>query len=161
MGVQGPPDDASANWFTGFTDGEGSFMINKGTTGLIPVFEITQTASERILLRRLREWFGGQVYGYEAHKHKTGPYTSRPSAMWLVRDADGLLALVKHFDAFPLRTDRRRQYEVWREAVLVYKEKGKDAPELVEARETLRTLRPARGDARLKRQRKPSPSDTP
>jgi hypothetical protein len=123
-------DDA---WLAGFTDGEGSFQIHRNVSRrtvpiYAPRFAISLRADDLEILEALRTEFGGTI-GVRQNR-ACNVAGARPQAQWKVLDKRGLGGLVGYFDRFPLQAKKRRDYAIWRRAVVVYRAQGGLAPEL-------------------------------
>ena len=134
-----------AAWFSGFADGEGCFSlqrVNRRTPR--PVFSIRLRADDAYVLDWCCSEFAVGIVYYNDPKQGSvnvlGKITaqSKPQAMWTVARKVETLRLMQHFDAFPLRSSKKRDYEIWREMVLEYNKsrwvsarnnRGKQVPE--------------------------------
>ena len=119
-------DDNWRSWFSGFVDGEGCFTISsygsreQGYT-VLPQFLIVCRADDIDILKTMEKIFGGRLYYREPGENqlKRVPNT-KPSYRWNVNTKKGLRLLVEHFDKYPLRSKKGRDYKLWREAVIEY-----------------------------------------
>nr|YP_009262150.1 LAGLIDADG endonuclease [Chrysoporthe cubensis]AMX22225.1 LAGLIDADG endonuclease [Chrysoporthe cubensis] len=98
-------------YVTGFSDAEASFTISriKGGNGKAwprLVFKIGVHIRDKDLLERISLFFGvGKVYA------------DRPtSCQYIVQTISGLEAIVKHFETYPLITQKRADFELFRQA---------------------------------------------
>lgn len=107
-----------ANWLSGFTDGEGHFGL--GWTGggeLIgrpqAVFQINLRADDEPILAQIKEHLGcGEL---RLLKQTRG---SNPCIVFRVRRTEDLKnKVVVHFDKFPLRAKKQRDFKLWKEGV--------------------------------------------
>lgn len=100
-------------YITGFTDAEGTFGLlilkGKGPLGLgLPrlVFKIGVHKREQVLLENIAAYFGvGKVYKDRAD-----------SCQYLVQSIADLKVIVKHFENYPLITQKRGDFELFRKA---------------------------------------------
>lgn len=121
-------DPRSDAWFAGFADGEGCFLISVnprprwGRPSVHPRFSLNLRADDRAVLRALSEAFGGKLSVDRRSQGKVG--ASAPRIFWHVVTKVDMLRLVEYFDQFPLRAKKARDYALWREAVLLYAERG-------------------------------------
>jgi hypothetical protein len=124
--AKGKYDDLAADgfghWLAGFIDGEGCFYLRIGDE------------SRRGIRRNLDIRFsvGVRDDDYEVLEEivvRTGvgrlsrfrpKSTSNPGARWAVSKFSDLRELIEILDRFPLRAKKRKDYAVWREAVLAY-----------------------------------------
>ena len=104
------------NWVTGFVDAEGSFSlkISKSSStrsgyNIVPEFKIELHLREILLLRKIHTFFGiGIIYEFE----------DRNKAYYSVQSARDLTnIIIPHFDKYPLITQKRADYLLFKEAV--------------------------------------------
>lgn len=113
-------DEQFENWLAGFIDGEGCFKLNQsstrpGRTNWACTFELSLRADDSDILYVIAERTGlGQVGKLEGVKR------GNPKRSWRVTSKAGCLGLVEILDRAPLRAKKRRDYEIWREAVLLW-----------------------------------------
>ncbi len=112
-----------SNWLSGFTDGEGCFMLcNHFEPGrrAVPTgrFVIKVRQDDCDIVYAIHSYFGcGRLQ--ENQQGKIG----RPTITYSIRTAIDLYSvIVPHFDQFPLRAKKRRDYLIWREGVLMLKD---------------------------------------
>nr|QYB19419.1 LAGLIDADG endonuclease [Monilinia fructicola]QYB19480.1 LAGLIDADG endonuclease [Monilinia fructicola]QYB19542.1 LAGLIDADG endonuclease [Monilinia fructicola]QYB19604.1 LAGLIDADG endonuclease [Monilinia fructicola]QYB19667.1 LAGLIDADG endonuclease [Monilinia fructicola] len=106
-------------WFiSGFTDAEGTFGINfnlKSTTKLgvtaIPLFQIGLHLKDELLLNNIREYFG-EIGTLVYNKDKDVIFFKVQSLKQI------LTVIIPHFDKYPLITQKRADYLLFREIVL-------------------------------------------
>ena len=105
-----------ASWFAGLVDGEGCFLIHRvGSRWHSAVFVLNMRADDRPMLEEIRNTLGcGAIY--RRPRRQIGHATC---AFQVGRKKD-MLALVRLFDRYPLRSRKRRDYEVWRTFVLLH-----------------------------------------
>jgi hypothetical protein len=122
----GPPilTDEWLAYLSGFTTAEGHLGISVNSQGgCCPRFQIGLRADDLPLLCELRERVdAGRIYE-SPREPRRGPY-----AAWMVRDAPGLMRLMRNLDRYPPRGRKRREYEIWRQAVLEYAKPGPRKP---------------------------------
>jgi hypothetical protein len=105
-------------WLSGLIDGEGCFRISKGRShGRFPQFHcrfsLKQRDDDTSLLAEIVERTGIGGVRYDTSR----PGNSKPCAIWVVESKADTAALVALLDRYPLRSRKRRDYAVWREAV--------------------------------------------
>jgi hypothetical protein len=111
--------DAFGHWLAGFIDGEGCFRIQCGLAGRrFPYytcqFSLKQRDDDGGLLREIVERTGiGRVRG-----DGTRSGNSKPCLRWCVESKADTAALVALLDRYPLRSRKRHDYAIWREAVI-------------------------------------------
>lgn len=114
-------------WFvTGFTDGEGCFLINLRANSKLKigysvelVFKIALHSKDKALIENLRNYFG------------VGTVTARSGdciQFWVGSLAD-LLVIVHHFDNYPLITQKWSDYQLFKQVVDLMKGKEHLTPE--------------------------------
>ena len=120
--VIGPTvDEAFANWFAGFVDGEGCFKIPEQRGRHSTAFQLRLREDDlAVLLSVAAHLQMGRVFGpYQPRPGREG-YYSKPHVMWKVQTKSGCRRLVEIFDRFPVRSKKVQDYRIWREAVLEY-----------------------------------------
>jgi hypothetical protein len=113
-----------AQWITGFTDGEGCFhvAINKipGMSlgwQVLPEFRIVQHEKDEQLLIKIRDYFGfGDVKVNRIDKHGT-------RKEFRVRGIDNLNKIIKFFKDNPLKTQKKKDFEIFSEIIECMKQK--------------------------------------
>lgn len=116
--------DGFGPWFSGFTDGEGSFTIVRrhdhraGWTGYYCGFVIELRRDDRPLLMQVQERLGGIGTVWDLGRTRTAG--SGPLSRWRVCARSDCQALVEVFDAFPLRSKKAADYAIWRQAVVIW-----------------------------------------
>lgn len=129
-------DPVFASWLSGFIDGEGSFLIPRYNQGryYAPRFKLNQRDDDLALLEEIREKTGlGTVC-------RSASGTGHPQVMWQVNAKADNLALTRMLDDYPLRSRKQRDYEIWREAVLIHNRFGQ-TPRLAALKEELEDVR--------------------
>jgi hypothetical protein len=101
------------HWLAGFVDGEGSFEIQaKGRGGYFCRFVIGLRADDLPVLEEIQ-----RVTGLGRIDLDRSNARAHPAARWKVCRKADLAELVRYFERFPLRAKKRRDFELWREAV--------------------------------------------
>ncbi len=118
--------NAFGNYLSGFTDGEGCFMLafhessrlcRSGNTYTRLHFDARFTILLRLddlaILETIQSYFGcGKIFH---HLHRPA---SSPQANFEVRKPKDLfLSVIPHFDQYPLRAKKARDYVIWRRGV--------------------------------------------
>jgi len=104
------------NWVTGFADAESSFSLKvskkstaKSGWSVIPEFRIELHSRDIILLRRIKDYFGLGIIS-ERLDRNTIVYSVQS-----VRDI--LKVIIPHFDKYPLITQKRADYLLFKQAI--------------------------------------------
>lgn len=114
-------------WFvTGFTDGEGCFLINvrpksnrNSGYGVELVFRLHLHSRDRALLGKIRDFFGvGRLTA-----------VSENYAQYWVGALEDILVIVNHFDNYPLITQKWSDYQLFKQAVELVERKEHLTPE--------------------------------
>jgi hypothetical protein len=97
----------------GLADGEGCFSIQPNNNkGWLCSFVIKMRADDRPLLERFQRLTGvGNFYTATKGRHN-------PCVSWAVQDKAGVRKIVDIFDMYPLWSKKKRDYNLWRLAVL-------------------------------------------
>ena len=103
-------------WITGFIDGEGSFGVQciRSSSNLLGWslgldFSIGLHKKDRIILEHLQSYFGvGDISDSGSNAVK-----------FRVRSIQGSKVILKHFDKYPLITNKRYDYLLWRQALMI------------------------------------------
>jgi len=107
------------DWLSGFTQSDGSFVINYSTikNGIpvrpTPVFNLTQSMLDYELFIEIQKYLGiGKVYN------------NRQNVTFVVRSIDEIVeVLLPLFDKHPLRGSKLEAYNVFKAVVLMIKDK--------------------------------------
>jgi len=104
------------HYVTGFTDGEGTFTYSRSGQQLALYFAIKLTALDEPILQEIQTYFGGagRIYDVKARAPST-----KSAKYFRISHRDELPVVLDHFDRYPLRTNKREGYEVWRLMVLL------------------------------------------
>jgi hypothetical protein len=115
-----PVQDNWGAWFSGLTDGEGYFGIARANKGksLLPTFQIGLRIEEEPIIRDIYQHIGcGVVYiSPKAYTNKFGQVCAR-KAVFQICSIPGALRVTDILDAYPLRTNKKEDYAVWREFI--------------------------------------------
>jgi hypothetical protein len=120
-----------AHWLSGFTDGEACFHLKvlKRKTSERPqlscAFQIGLRADDLDVLKQIQTYFGcGAIRPFQTKSKKVLP-NAKPSNYFVIDSLQDLFTkVIPHFDAYPLRSKKARDYVIWREAVLLKHEVG-------------------------------------
>jgi LAGLIDADG endonuclease len=123
------------HWLTGFVDGEGSFTYSRSSKQIGVYFALKLTSSDRPLLEDIREYLGGIGSIYTAAARAAGDRSgaTKTAAYFRVTRRDELMHVVDHFDRYPLRSQKRDVYDLWRMMVHAKQRFRKPNRELLES----------------------------
>jgi hypothetical protein len=122
--------DAFGDFLPGFVDAEGSFQLairetGKGTRGVHcrAIFSIALRDDDADLLRMIQSYFGeGSISSQDKREDPAVP-NRKPQVKLVIQDLTALATkVIPFFDEHPLRAKKRRDYEIWREGVLLLAE---------------------------------------
>ena len=107
-------------WISGFIDGEGCFLIVIYKRNMSKIgwqvelrFQISLHQKDKALLEQIQNYFGvGSI-------NKDGPHTIK----FYVLSIKDLQVIISHFDQFPLITQKRADYDLWKKAFNLIKNK--------------------------------------
>lgn len=114
-------NDYDGGYISGFIDGEGSFVVsvketeNKYGRHLIcnPKLTINMRRDDIVILEHIKNYFG---CGHVNLRNKTGK--SKPQASFNVSSLYDITSKVlPHFEKYPLKAKKKRDYETWKEMV--------------------------------------------
>jgi hypothetical protein len=110
--------DAFGHWLSGFVDGEGHFGLgfqSKNTLTPKARFSIMLRADDRAILEAIRDyWDCGKLCRVAARERSNATMT------FSVRAAQQLAnIIVPHFERYPLRAKKARDFVLWRQGVLM------------------------------------------
>lgn len=134
-------DAKFGHWLAGFTDGEGSFDINRNPHGSYACrFAISLRIDDLPILQEIQR---ATAIGKIVFVEKYG--TSAAQARWIVNNKTDCVALVEVFDCYPLRAKKARDFAIWREAVYVWRKAQRrrrfDWTAMIELQAALRATR--------------------
>jgi hypothetical protein len=107
-------DTEFGHWLAGFIDGEGCFRVHreKGGGYYACHFTLKLRDDDRAILEDIVARTG---IGHLKPDLVRG--SSKPAVVWVVQSKAECVRLVALLDRFPLRAKKRRDYEIWRQAV--------------------------------------------
>lgn len=114
------------SWASGFIDGEGCFTIEKkmvrgSNIYYRPKLQVQLRADDCWAIENLRLAIGGGVvYQRKEQKATHNRGLSKPTTQCEWKNTEDLLLVIKHFDEYPLRAKKLRDYIIWRKAVIIF-----------------------------------------
>lgn len=113
--------DSFGNWLSGFCDGEGCFLLQAETReGCVyphAFFRLELRDDDCAILEEIQQYWGvGNLYKKGARK--TATRNSNPHCEYVVSGWKTLATvIIPHFEKYPLRTKKKRDFEIWRDGV--------------------------------------------
>lgn len=106
--------EAFGHWLSGFCDGEASFNLNMGAKQVSSQFTLKLRADEVPILEEIRSFWRG-IGSLTVQKTRSGHLN--PMAVYQVAGINDLPTVVEHFERFPLRSRKARDFVHWRAGV--------------------------------------------
>lgn len=110
------------HWISGFVDGEGCFVVGiqqRTKKSICFSFEIKCNISDEEIIRKIGDFLGcGKIYFVSPYIHRNTTYTERAIALKVFRQTDLLDKIVPFFDRYPLKSKKRKSYEIWKHLLL-------------------------------------------
>lgn len=131
------PDDIDreefGHWLSGFADGEGCFMLTmttyhyKGAVTRNPRarFQIILRADDEAILQQIQSYFcvgSLRTYAPTARIRATRPGAKSRSIYEVSVISQLIDRVIPHFDAYPLRSKKARDYPIWRQGVCMIRD---------------------------------------
>ena len=116
--------DAFGNWFAGFTDGEGCFIIAKRNRKTPRAnyecqFKLELRDDDKPILEEIRDKLGiGKIYDVPACPSDVP--NARTSSRLIIGTIAECVELVKIFEKYPLRAKKRHDFEIWKQAIIEF-----------------------------------------
>jgi hypothetical protein len=119
--------DAFGHWLSGFVDGEGHFRLQysnskgkKSKHRLQAVFRVSVRSDDIKLLFDIQDYLDiGRIYLHANEADRRRGLDAMPSCRFTACSKNELEILVNHFDKYPLRSKKARDYAIWREGALM------------------------------------------
>ena len=118
MGADNQQERLNALWIVGFTDGEGCFHISINKLSgmslgwqVLPEFRIVQHEKDEEVLYQIKNYFGFgsiEINNVDENATRKG---------FRVRGLENLNKIVKFFEENPLRTTKKKNFEIFRKAI--------------------------------------------
>jgi hypothetical protein len=158
------------SWFTGYCDGEASFTYKtqKGSRRVAPQFKLCLSAGDESTLAEISSRITiSRVFHTQPRTLHPDGSTRHPRVELQTTSKASLLALVAHFDAFPLQSRRRETYGLWRQMVLLHAQPSPNYAQIARLAYELTTTshrkkgRSREGQANLRKLIFPDPPEEP
>lgn len=102
------------SWLSGFIDGEGCFnACPNGPKFFCIQFIIALRFDDVSIIKKIHRYLGGQ-YRYLPPRNKYSPQVS-----FEITSAKNCLRLIEHLEKYPLQSRKQKDYEIWKEAVIM------------------------------------------
>jgi len=114
---------AFGHYISGLTDAEGCFLLSLVKSSnhfqgqrAVAAFQIGLRDDDRAILDKIQErWGVGKIYTHNSNKKNTN---ANPSATLIVKITCELInVIIPHFELFPLRSKKSRDFIIWRQGV--------------------------------------------
>ncbi|MDB5584863.1 MAG: hypothetical protein JWR80_10039 [Bradyrhizobium sp.] len=138
-------DPGFAGWFSGFVDGEGCFHVHKKTVNNCETydcqFSLTLRADDKAIIEDMKRQLGGIGSIAERPAPKAG--NGKPQVRYCISSKADCQILREVLRAFPLRAKKRRDFEIWSDALDAWldHEPGTSWEEIAYFREKLMAVR--------------------
>ena len=100
------------HWLAGFADGEGCFRIRRVVDTYQCLFQIGLHERDSSILREIQDNLGiGNISRFKNSQHPSF------QCRWTVTDKSGCLRIVQIFEEFPLRSKKKEDFYIWKQAV--------------------------------------------
>lgn len=120
--------DRFGDWLSGFTDGEGCFLLHWQRIRHVGTarFLLTLRHDDRPILETIQSFWKCGILGYEKPNVPHSPNT-KPRSFVHVNHLSHLMQIViPHFERYPLRAKKARDFVIWRQGVeFLYRIKGR------------------------------------
>ncbi len=120
------------HWFAGLVDGEGSFGMTLGVRPKnIPnlQFGMGLRSDDKAMLDYIHQTLGvGTRYDYGKGRTSTDGYKCNPVSHLVINNKAGVGLLVELFRKYPLRSKKKREFELWAEASEIWLSRNWNGP---------------------------------
>lgn len=118
------------HWLAGFADGEASFTIGEQTKGKYKFYGVRfairlRDDDVKILEECLRKTKVGRLVRRKTIENKKTGIISKPSVTWQVSGWSECKKICDIFSEHPLRSKKKRDFEIWKKAVITVLETPK------------------------------------
>jgi hypothetical protein len=119
--------DAFGHWLSGFVDGEGYFCLNSQKrawrTRPTPnaIFGITVRVDDMPIMLKISRYFGCGKFQFRKSQRPTDAATVEWKA---ISHADLANVVIPHFDSYPLRAKKAKDYAIWKKGVQILHRPG-------------------------------------
>ena len=102
------------NWFVGFVDGEGCFSCTLNNGSLNFRFKISLRADDKDILEEIRNKLGFGKVVYEPYYRRNIVLKGKPQYKFVLYSKKDREKLIEILDTYPLRSKKKKDYEVWK-----------------------------------------------
>jgi hypothetical protein len=129
------------NWVSGFTDADGSFTVSiTQRNQVLVIFQIELLAREEYLIRKIQEFFFRVGGGWEL-SNITFPRSGRMARFTVTKQNYLMEVIIPHFDTYKLEGNKLKNYLIWKEILLLVKDKSHLTPgglvQIIELKNTI------------------------
>jgi len=109
------------SYISGFVDGEGYFCIREKELETFEAwFGIILREDDYEILEKIQKYFNCGILGRKQGLNKKDGIPRSPQARFEVRKYKDLYEkIIPHFEKYPLKAKKKRDYEIWKEAVSI------------------------------------------
>jgi hypothetical protein len=115
--------DEFGTWLSGFTDGEGSFVLTLDKRDyVVPKahFGIALRDDDAEILYQIQSYFDcGGVYPVKRRKMSNGRMNNPGKVFGIGNTVDLVREIIPQFENYPLRAKKRHDFLIWKEGVLL------------------------------------------
>lgn len=120
LGLNLDISDEWGNWITGFTDGEGCFLIAINENSAWCSFKINLREDDLEILEQIQKRLGGigKIYHQDESRTRNEKKINRADQYrWQVcRISDIIHVIIPLFEKYPLKTKKLNDFEIWAKA---------------------------------------------
>lgn len=115
------------SWLSGFIDGEGCFSLRKNTSKpgfFIVTFTLSLRADDYKIIEEIKKYFGcGDSRFFQPKKDWRMNQPPKLQVRYRIEGVTKCKKVIEHFDKYPLLAKKNKDYQIWKEAILLLSEK--------------------------------------